>query len=470
MNKLVTDIKKFTDRVKLFHSHEVHGHKQEIWGEFKSVIETRGSVGLIQSYLNDKQLPLFFSDKTLVDEIKENNKLTLTEKFDNDKTTIFELCIHPIEPHNLYSAFEGFFTKWKELIPLMQQNKVLCVIWFGWEGDDWCFEYDTKKTHYDLIMDFQRDYEIPAHSMIFLHSNMRGEERENEVYKDESNLPHIWYDYWYEFESFVRRKDSTPLIYSFDDYFDGLKNKMEYKFLRVNRTWNNQRDMLAYSIYKMGYFDECNWELREIRENSLKYDIQIAYEESEGVESLQKILPLFKEVDLDVIKKIQSKLPLISSEEERRLWELKSDHHSNETVPASIYTSAPISYISTSFPDRDSQVFFHMSTFNPIWNYHPILFNGNPYTIREMKRVGFKTFDFLFDEKYDEVWNERERLMHTLIEFEKIVNLPKNKILDLIYDNQDKLIFNREFLLELNSYKRFFEKINNHLDKYYDNK
>lgn len=473
MNKLVTDIKDFTSRVKVFHKENFYyGHKQETFGHFREVLETRGEQGLVQTYLNKEQLPLFFTDSELVKDINENNNLEYSSTLDNDKTTILELSIHPILTEDLNQALEGFFRNFdKDLITLMQNNKVLCLIWFGWEADDWTMQGEFLKTsHYDVIIDFQQKYNIPPHSMVFLHSNLRGEELEKRYYKDRTDIPHVWYDYWYEFESFVRRKNSSPLEYSFEDYFHRLKKEMKYKFLRVNRTWNRQRDYLAYSIEKMGYFNECNWEMQRMDRNSLREDIQVGYEEAHGIKELESLLPMYETIDEDAINKIEERLPLIASAEERRLFKLNSDHHSNETVPSSIYTTAPISYISTSFPDRDNQVFLHMSTFNPILNYHPILFNGNPYTIREMNRIGFKTYNYLFNETYDYVWSERERLMYSLLEFEKIVKLSNNEILDLIYDNQDKLIFNRELVISLQSYHRFFDRLNRHLNTYYDNK
>ena len=471
MDKLVTDIKKFTDRVDVYHSHDSRDIKQEIWGEFKTVIGLRGDGGLIRSYLKDEQLPMFFSDSDLVNEIKKVNKVNITkENYHNKKPTIIELEIHPIEIENFYSAIESFFLQFGDLIQQMKENKVLCLVWFGWEADNWTSrENDFGKSQYDMIHEFQNKYEIPPHSMVFLHSNLRGEELEN-LHFTKDNKPHIWYDYFYEFESFVRIKNSSPLVYPFEDYFKRLKSQMKYKFLRVNRTHNMQRDMLAYSIYKMGYFNDCNWEIQRIDKEQLINELEVAWEEGEDRERLKSILQYYNPIDVSAIDKIIDKLPLIASEEERKLFKLKSDHHSNETVPASIYTTAPISYISTSFPARDDQVFLHMSTFNPIWNYHPILFNGNPYTLREMKRVGFKTFDWLFDENYDNIWMERDRLMNTLLEFQKVVEYSDSKLLDLIYNNQDKLIFNRELLLSLKSYKRFFERINKHLDLYYDKK
>ena len=215
-----------------------------------------------------------------------------------------------------------------------------------------------------------------------------------------------------------------------------------------------------------------NFEHKELQKDHLKSELEILLEESSGNidEDFQRMVSNCKPIDYNVIDKFTEKLPLISSIEERSKFELLGDHISNETIPSSIYTTAPISYISTSFPARDNQVFIHMSTFNPIYNYHPILFNGNPYTLREMKRLGFKSFDWLFDEKYDEVPSERERLIYSLVEFEKISKLFNNQILDLIYNNQDKLIFNRELMLSFKSYHRFFDKMNNHLKKYYGDK
>ena len=476
MNKLVTDIKEITDKTVIFHSdiqHEVTYSDE--WGN-RTIFGVRSDDGFMRNYLKDKNIPSYFSDKSLINAINKNKTLEYTRTLESDKITIMELEMHPTEASHIYDSLIKFYKQWDEIVPLMQQKKLICLIYFGWEADDWNTKQEKDMLNgistLDVIMQFQEDFNIPKESMIFIHSNLRGEELERYYYKNKTNLPIVWYDYWYEFESFVRPKHSSPMDYPFETYFDELKKNINHKFLRVNRTWHKQRDMLAYFIEKIGKFDECNWEHKELQKDHLKSELEILLEESSGNidEDFQRMVSNCKPIDYNVIDKFKEKLPLISSIEERSKFELLGDHISNETIPSSIYTTAPISYISTSFPARDNQVFIHMSTFNPIYNYHPILFNGNPYTLREMKRLGFKSFDWLFDEKYDEVPSERERLIYSLVEFEKISKLSNNQILDLIYNNQDKLIFNRELMLSFKSYHRFFDKMNNHLKKYYGDK
>ena len=476
MNKLVTDIKEITDKTVIFHSdiqHEVTYSDE--WGN-RTIFGVRSDDGFMRNYLKDKNIPSYFSDKSLINAINKNKTLEYTRTLESDKITIMEMEMHPTEASHIYDSLIKFYKQWDEIVPLMQQKKLICLIYFGWEADDWNTKQEKDMLNgistLDVIMQFQEDFNIPKESMIFIHSNLRGEELERYYYKNKTNLPIVWYDYWYEFESFVRPKHSSPMDYPFETYFDELKKNINHKFLRVNRTWHKQRDMLAYFIEKIGKFDECNWEHKELQKDHLKSELEILLEESSGNidEDFQRMVSNCKPIDYNVIDKFKEKLPLISSIEERSKFELLGDHISNETIPSSIYTTAPISYISTSFPARDNQVFIHMSTFNPIYNYHPILFNGNPYTLREMKRLGFKSFDWLFDEKYDEVPSERERLIYSLVEFEKISKLSNNQILDLIYNNQDKLIFNRELMLSFKSYHRFFDKMNNHLKKYYGDK
>jgi hypothetical protein len=489
MNKLVTNIKEITDKTVIFHSDNQHEVTySDEWGT-RTIFGVRNEDGFMRNYLKDNNIPLYFSDKSLVNDINNNKTLEYTRTLESDKITIMELEMHPIEPPHVYDSLVKFYNQWDELIPLMQQKKLISLIYFGWEADDWNskheniygLKYSNDKKYLmndgeistlDMIMKFQEEFNIPKESMIFIHSNLRGDELQKYYYKNETNLPEVWYDYWYEFESFVRPKHSSPMDYPFETYFDELKKNINHKFLRVNRTWHKQRDMLAYFIEKIGLFNECNWEHKELQKDQLKSELEILLEESSGNidEEFQRMVSNCNPIDYDVINKFTEKLPLISSIEERSKFELLGDHISNETIPSSIYTTAPISYISTSFPARDNQVFIHMSTFNPIYNYHPILFNGNPYTLREMKRLGFKSFDWLFDEKYDEVPSERERLIYSLVEFEKISKLSNNQILDLIYNNQDKLIFNRELMLSFKSYHRFFDKMNNHLKKYYGDK
>lgn len=55
-------------------------------------------------------------------------------------------------------------------------------------------------------------------------------------------------------------------------------------------------------------------------------------------------------------------------------------------------------------------IFFSEKIFKPMRARHPFILVGQPYGLRELKNLGFKTFDSFWDESYDECRNPTERL------------------------------------------------------------
>ena len=51
--------------------------------------------------------------------------------------------------------------------------------------------------------------------------------------------------------------------------------------------------------------------------------------------------------------------------------------------------------------DVFNSLFITEKTFKPILNKSPFLISGSPYTLAYLRKLGFETFDKLFDESYD---------------------------------------------------------------------
>ena len=58
----------------------------------------------------------------------------------------------------------------------------------------------------------------------------------------------------------------------------------------------------------------------------------------------------------------------------------------------------------------DAPVFITEKTFKPIMYQHPFLIQGQPGILRHLKKLGFTTFENLFDESYDDIENNDARL------------------------------------------------------------
>jgi hypothetical protein len=102
------------------------------------------------------------------------------------------------------------------------------------------------------------------------------------------------------------------------------------------------------------------------------------------------------------------------------------------------------SFCSLVFETYDSQMFpfFTEKTWKPIAFGHPFILYSNPYSLAQLKELGFKTFSAFWDETYDELYgNQRlEAIFHLILEISNWsldkVNLIYNKILPIIEYNK----------------------------------
>ncbi len=76
------------------------------------------------------------------------------------------------------------------------------------------------------------------------------------------------------------------------------------------------------------------------------------------------------------------------------------------------------------FEDEEGTVFLSEKVFKPIASHHPFIIMGNKHSLREMKKLGYKTFSDWIDESYDELDNlERmDAIIKVLKDIDKIEN------------------------------------------------
>jgi hypothetical protein len=83
-------------------------------------------------------------------------------------------------------------------------------------------------------------------------------------------------------------------------------------------------------------------------------------------------------------------------------------------------------------------------TFKPLIQKTPFISFSYPHILRELKSLGFKTFDFIFDETYDNIENTHERLYKVLGEIGKVCNMSLEELKQ--YDDNIKEITEHNFL------------------------
>jgi len=95
--------------------------------------------------------------------------------------------------------------------------------------------------------------------------------------------------------------------------------------------------------------------------------------------------------------------------------------------------------------------FFSEKTFHPIINLQPFIYVGNPYSLKTLQDLGFKTFYPFINESYDNEEDPRIRMSSIEKEIERLNDMSLAEIHNFYYSLTDILIYNQK---HCNTYKQ----------------
>jgi hypothetical protein len=101
-------------------------------------------------------------------------------------------------------------------------------------------------------------------------------------------------------------------------------------------------------------------------------------------------------------------------------------------------------------------------TMNAIENHRPFVMVGAPGTLKMLKDMGFKTFDSWWDESYDDINNNVDRLAKICKVIDYIDSFSLDELRSMYNDMMSILIHNEE---NLHKIPKFYNKLNKRLNK-----
>lgn len=387
---------------------------------------------------------------------------------DTSKKIIVTMGFHPRQ-WNVETIRINFFDKLFEdtqLLRLLREGRAHLYLYFGYEADNFYFKEHKNLSYHKIFYDTIKDYGLNFNSLIIHSSNARGYDQHLMLGKeDESKKMCYIYETAYESQTFTSVKGHLDIDYTFDDYINNCK-KSSKRLLRINRTSLNSRDLMLSFLYKKNYLSDCLMEHKNFgidSENLIDYSKGVL--NSAHDLGLKSILPYIKISESD-IKEIQKLTPFISSELESNGKLNMIDIYSNESIPHDVYSKTIFSWVSTSLSEREDQVFINTSTYNPILYYHPIVYHGNSETARYMHLNGYLSYNWLYNEqKQDLHFHNQGRLAISISEIEKLMDMNKDDLIDLILQNRHIMEFNREKLIACDSIRRIINRLHDILLK-----
>ena len=106
--------------------------------------------------------------------------------------------------------------------------------------------------------------------------------------------------------------------------------------------------------------------------------------------------------------------------------------------------------------DVDS-IFISEKTYKPIYLCQPFIIFGNPYSLKKLKELGYKTFDKWWDESYDVELDINNRFKKIICILEEISEWDMDKCFDVKQEMQEILIHNYKNMFKTDEIQNLFE-------------
>lgn len=124
-----------------------------------------------------------------------------------------------------------------------------------------------------------------------------------------------------------------------------------------------------------------------------------------------------------------------------------------------LYDNTFFSYTYNTFATSKDTIYLTEKTWKDIMCFHPFLLVSNSGSLKELKKLGYKTFSSHINESYDdeEDFNKRSEIL--LLEVNRLCEMNKTQLLDWYANQADILIHNFKHFVKSNPVKETINKI-----------
>jgi hypothetical protein len=266
-------------------------------------------------------------------------------------------------------------------------------------------------------------------------------EKSKEMYNIYNNVD---YNFW-------RNSDSRPNTIVKDEDLDE-KNTRKSKFLFFNRRLRPQR-MILLSLLGTSFIKNNNVSFDiDLFERDNDYDFYQHHLEDETMakDALESSLNIFK------LKK-----KTLDYEDIDSVWGFNFENK-EPYLDSYIHICGETNFY-------EEGLYFSEKTWKPIGNLQPFIQVNKSGAIKELKKLGFKTFHPFINESYDDIEDDAKRILAISEEIQRLDTLSIEEIHNWYYSIKDILIYNRNHFFSFadKSNQMEYEFLKNILD--YDN-
>ena len=215
------------------------------------------------------------------------------------------------------------------------------------------------------------------------------------------------------------------------------KQKLNKKFLNLNRRLRPHRCLLLTLLYKRDLIKHGYVSFNEISMNSYvsRMTCYTSFEDRLTEQQLKETVPLVvDEYDRNLNPWYACPRPIFKFYQNTYFSVITETHGETKLFPK----------------------FLSEKTFKAISQKHPFLIVSTTGVLQMLRQLGYKTFDGLIDESYDNIEDDSERIIKIADEIERLCNLNeteleefKRKALDIVEYNYNLLMSKTNFLNQI---------------------
>lgn len=255
-----------------------------------------------------------------------------------------------------------------------------------------------------------------------------------------------------------------------DSYFNSDNYIKPKTFLSFNRRPSHTRLYLVYQLLKNklnleSYISLCG-DMGEIYDHTIKEICNFMGEEisDDEIKNFLGDIPLFLDITTDGVQLDTGNLIDTTGEDTSHFSFIKDTYFwvtTETTFGCKFHYANSIKY------DDDGEyynvIYPTEKTYKSIMS-NPTIIVGDPGILGHLHQLGFKTFPDFFDERYDEIVDDKKRMNFIINDIKRIYNLPKNELHRKWSDNISNVKHNLEIMENISVddlYLEFYTKIFN---------
>ncbi len=155
----------------------------------------------------------------------------------------------------------------------------------------------------------------------------------------------------------------------------------------------------------------------------------------------------------DTAKRLREKLPLVLD------YEVVTGTQSLLEFNEPLYRDSYFSVVTETF-FRDELTFITEKIFRPIMFGHPFIVLSTPGYLAALREMGYETFPELFDESYDTIEDDADRLCAVVNEVTRLCTLPEDDLRATLATVLPKLVHNRSHFFARHPPTTLLSKLN----------